>query len=144
LKEIYSNPWTYQGKIFTSEDINGYAGFVYLITHLPTGKKYIGRKYFFSHRKPKGAKRRVKQESNWMKYYGSNEELKLLVKQEGEQNFKREILSLHKSEGKTNFEETRQLFLNNVLTEKLENGESAYFNNQILSRYFKKDYFSLE
>lgn len=144
MKETYNNSWTYQGEIFTSEDINGYVGFVYLITHLPTGKKYIGRKYFFSHRKPKGAKRRVKQESNWMKYYGSNEELKLLVKQEGEPNFKREILSLHKSEGKTNFEETRQLFLNNVLTERLENGESAYFNNQILSRYFKKDYFDMQ
>lgn len=144
MKETYSNPWYYQGQIFTSEDIKDYVGFVYLITHIPTGKKYIGRKYIYSYRKPKGAKRRVKQFSNWQKYYGSCDELKTLVKNEGEQNFKREILSLHLTEGKTNFEETRQLFLNNVLTEKLENGESAYFNNQILSRYFKKDYFNLE
>lgn len=144
MKETYSNPWYYQGEIFTSEDIQDYVGFVYLITHLTSGKKYIGRKYFKQHRKPKGAKRRVTQESNWKKYYGSCDELKALVKEEGIQNFKREILSLHKTEGKTNFEETRQLFLNNVLTEKLENGESAYFNNQILSRYFKKDYFNMK
>jgi len=144
LKEIYNNPWTYQGEIFTSEDIKRYVGFVYMITHIPTGKKYLGRKYFKQHRKPKGAKRRVTQESNWKKYYGSCVELKALVKEEGEENFKREILSTHMTEGKTNFEETRLLFLHNVLTEKLENGESAYFNNQILSRYYKKDYFTME
>ena len=134
----------YQGEIFTSEDVGAYVGFVYLITHLPTGKKYLGRKYLKQHRKPKGAKRRVTQESNWKKYYGSCDELKALVKEEGEQNFKREILSLHMTEGKVNFEETRLLFLHNVLTEKLENGESAYFNSQILSRYYKKDYFTME
>jgi len=144
LKDDYSNPWIYQGEVFTEEDVKDYVGFVYLITHLPTGKKYLGRKYLKQHRKPKGAKRRVTQASNWKKYYGSNLELKALVKEEGEQNFKREILSLHKTEGKVNFEETRLLFLYNVLTEKLENGESAYFNNQILSRYYKKDYFFME
>ena len=144
MKDDYSNPWIYQGEVFTEEDVKDYVGFVYLITHLPTGKKYLGRKYLKQHRKPKGAKRRVTQPSNWKKYYGSNLELKALVKEEGEQNFKREIISLHNSVGKTNFEETRLLFLHNVLTEKLENGESAYFNNQILSRYYKKDYFFME
>ena len=144
MKDDYSNPWIYQGEVFTEEDVKNYVGFVYLITHLPTGKKYLGRKYLKQHRKPKGAKRRVTQPSNWKKYYGSNLELKALVKEKGEQNFKREIISLHNSEGKTNFEETRLLFLHNVLTEKLDNGESAYFNNQILSRYYKKDYFSMD
>ena len=38
--------WTYQGKEFTSEDINDYQGFVYLITNLENGKKYIGKKFF--------------------------------------------------------------------------------------------------
>lgn len=144
MKRDYKNPWVYQGKDFESDDIKEYKGFVYLITHIPTGKKYIGRKYFFQHRKKKGAKRKTTEESNWKFYYGSCDELKVLIKLEGEENFKREILSLHLTEGRTNFEETRQLFLNNVLTEKLENGESAYFNNQILSRYFKKDYFDKE
>jgi hypothetical protein len=144
LKNEYINPWTYQGEIFDDEDIKDYVGFVYLITHIPTGKKYIGRKYLKQHRKPKGSKRRVSQPSNWKHYWSSCDELKALVKLEGVNNFKREILSLHKSEGKTNFEETRQLFVNNVLTERLENGESAYFNNQILSRYYKKDYFKME
>ena len=42
----YENPWTFNNKPFTSEDIKSYVGFVYLITELDTDKKYIGRKYF--------------------------------------------------------------------------------------------------
>ena len=43
--------------------------------------------------------------------------------------------------GKTNFEETKQLFLNGVLTESLDTGGPAYYNGNILSRYFRKDYY---
>ena len=67
-------------------------------------------------------------------------ELKEEIEKIGKDKFKREILSLHKTKGRTNFEETRQLFLNNVLTESL-NGEPAYYNSNILSRYFRKDYY---
>ena len=56
------------------------------------------------------------------------------------ENFKREIISLHKTLGKVNYEETRQLFLNNVLTEALDDGTPAYYNSNILGRYMKKDY----
>ena len=42
---------------------------------------------------------------------------KLDVSEFGKSNFSREILSLHTTLGKTNYEETRQLFVNNVLTE---------------------------
>jgi hypothetical protein len=50
-------------------------------------------------------------------------------------------LSLHKTPGKTNFEETRQLFIHGVLTESLDTGGPAYYNSNILSRYFRKDYY---
>lgn len=142
MEQEYENPWIYQGVPFTSNHIEDYFGFVYLITNLKNGKKYIGRKNLYFYRKPKGKKRKVKQESDWQKYYGSSEELKEDVKLLGKENFKREIVSLHKTQGKLNFEETRQLFLNNVLTEALENGEPAYYNSNILSRYFRKDYFN--
>ena len=137
----YENPWTYQGTTFTSDDINGQFGFVYRITNLQTGKQYIGRKYFWSKRKPRGGKRRVTSESDWKKYYGSSEELKGDRKLYGNNIFKREILSLHETLGKVNFEETKQLFLNNVLTESLTDGTPAYYNSNILGRYYKKDYF---
>ena len=136
----YENPWTYQGTTFTSDDINDFFGYVYCITNLQSGKKYIGRKYFTQRRKPRGGKRRVTSESDWKKYYGSSPELKADVKDFGKLNFKREIISLHKTLGKVNYEETRQLFLNNVLTESLDNGEPAYYNSNILGRYMKKDY----
>ncbi len=141
MEEEYENPWIYQGVPFMSNHIEDYFGFVYLITNTINSKKYIGRKNFYFHRKPKGKKRKVKQDSDWKKYYGSSEELKEEIKLQGKENFKREILSLHKTQGKLNFEETRQLFLNNVLTEKLESGEPLFYNSQILNRYYKKDYF---
>jgi hypothetical protein len=137
----YENPWHYNGVPFTSEDICDYYGFVYLIENTINGKKYIGRKYLWQFRTPRGKKRKVKSESNWKEYYGSCPELKEDIDKIGRQNFSRTILSLHKTKGKTNFEETRRLFINNVLTESLDNGEPAYYNSNILSRYFRKDYY---
>ena len=58
----------------------------------------------------------------------------------GKLNFKREILSLHETLGKVNYEETKQLFINNVLTESLDDGTPMYYNSNILGRYMKKDY----
>ena len=136
----YENPWSYQGTTFTSDDINDFFGFVYRITNLQDGRKYIGRKYFTQRRKPRGGKRRVTSESDWKKYYGSSPELKSDVKRLGKENFRREIISLHETLGKVNYEETKQLFLNNVLTESLDNGVPAYYNSNILGRYMKKDY----
>jgi hypothetical protein len=138
----YENPWIYNGKVFDTEQIKDNYGFVYLIECIETPRKYLGRKYFWSFRKPKGGKRKVKQESDWKNYYGSCPELKEEIKRLGKDKFKRTILSLHKTLGKTNYEETRQLFLNNVLTESLEDGTPVYFNSNILSRYFRKDYFN--
>jgi|TARA_B000000557_G_scaffold263032_1_gene265005 hypothetical protein len=142
-ERVYENPWLYEGKPFTSDDIGDQFGFVYCITNLQTGKKYIGRKYFTSRRKPRSgkSKRRVTSESDWKKYYGSSDELKSDVKRLGREIFKREILSLHSTKGKVNFEETKQLFVNNVLSEALSDGTPAYYNSNILGRYYRKDYF---
>ena len=137
----YENPWSYNNKPFSSADIGEYFGFVYLITNNSNGRRYIGRKYFFSFRTPKGKKRKVKSESDWKKYYGSCPELKEDIDKFGRENFSRTILSLHKTKGKTNFEETRQLFNNNVLTEALDSETPAYYNSNILNRYFRKDYY---
>ena len=137
----YENPWLYNEVPFTSDDIGDHFGFVYLIANKSNNRKYIGRKYFFSFRTPKGKKRKVKSESDWKNYYGSCPELKEDIIKFGRQNFSRTILSLHKTAGKTNYEETRQLFTNNVLTESLDDGTPRYYNSNILSRYFRKDYY---
>ena len=57
--------------------------------------------------------------------------------------FRREILSLHSTKGKVNFEETRQLFLNEVLSQKLTDETPLYYNSNILGRYYRKDYFNV-
>ena len=136
----YENPWMYEGNPFTSDDIGDYYGFVYRITNTRNGRQYIGRKYFIQKRKPKGGKRKVTTESDWKKYYGSSKELKRDIKDIGRDNFTREIISLHETLGKVNYEETKQLFLNNVLMEALDDETPAYYNSNILGRYMRKDY----
>ena len=140
----YTNPWIYKGDIFNSDDINDNYGFVYRITNTTTGKSYIGRKYFVQKRKPKGGKRRVTSESNWKQYYGSSDELKRDIRRDGKDSFRREILSLHTTLGQVNDEETKQLFLHNVLTEALDDGTPKYYNSNILGRYMRKDYGNFE
>ena len=137
----YENPWIYENEIFDGDLIKDYYGFVYLITGQTTGRRYIGRKYFWQKRKPRtGSKRRVTSESDWKKYYGSCPELKDDIKKYGKLDYKRQILSLHETKGFVNFEETKQLFLNNVLSEALDDGKPLYYNSNILGRYMRKDY----
>ena len=136
----YENPWYYKGTAFTSDDIVDFFGFVYCITNIQSSKQYIGRKYFWQKRKPRGGKRRVTSESDWKRYYGSSDQLNSDRKLLGNFAFKREILSLHTRLGDVNYEETKQLFLHNVLSESLDNGEPAYYNSNILGRYMRKDY----
>ena len=137
----YENPWTYQGTAFTSDDIDDLFGFVYRITNLQNGRQYIGRKYFWQKRKPRGGGRRRTSESDWKTYYGSSKELTADRKLLGNKSFKREILSVHRTPGKVNYEETRQLFRYDVLTESLDDGTPMYYNSNVLGRYMRKDYF---
>ncbi len=139
---VYENPWLYEGKPFTTNDIGDLFGFVYRITNLQTGKQYIGRKYFWQKRKPRTGGRRVTSESDWKKYYGSSKELNEERKSVGNNTFLREIISIHKTLGQVNYEETRQLFLNNVLTEASDDGTPRYYNSNILGRYMRKNYFN--
>jgi len=112
--------WTYQGQPFTSDMIGDYVGFVYQITNLQNDKKYIGKKWFWSTKKlpplkGKKRKRTVKKESDWQKYFGSSEEVKLLVEQHGHDNFKREILRLCSTKGECTYYEAKYQFDLDVL-----------------------------
>ena len=112
--------WTYKGQLFESEQIGDYVGFVYLITDLSNNKKYVGKKNFWSTRKlpplkGKTRKRIVKKESDWKDYFGSSEQVKLLVESEGRNNFKREILHLCNSKGAMSYLEAKEQFDREVL-----------------------------
>ena len=55
--------WEYQNKEFTENDIGDNYGFVYVITNLISGKKYIGKKFFYSSKTKtlKGKRKRYKE-----------------------------------------------------------------------------------
>lgn len=112
--------WFYKGKEFTSEDIGDYVGFVYIITDTSNQMKYIGKKTLVSKRKLpplKGQKRKRTKivESDWQDYYGSSEEVKMLVEEHGRDRFHREILYLCKTKGEMSYLEMREQIVNDVL-----------------------------
>ena len=112
--------WFYKGEVFTSEMIEDYVGFVYLITDKSNNKKYVGKKLLTSKRKlaplkGKTRKRTVVKETDWQKYYGSSEKVKLMVEEKGVDNFHREILYLCMSKGQLGYVEAKYQFENDVL-----------------------------
>ena len=111
--------WTYQQQPL-EEIPEGYIGFVYLITNLNTGQKYIGKKLaqFKKTRPPlkgKKLKRRTTVESDWRDYWGSSERLQADVNTLGPENFTREILYLCKSKAEMSYLEAREQFERRVL-----------------------------
>lgn len=115
-------------------------GFVYLITNLETGKKYIGKKNFISTRKlpplkGKTNKRKKVAESDWKEYYSSSEEVKLLVESKGSQNFKREILKLCETKGTMSYWEAKLQFEYDVLLS--EDYYNEFIGCKIHSKHLK-------
>ena len=111
--------WYYNEEAF-EETPEEYQGFVYMITELDTGKKYIGKKFFWKPKilpKTKTRKRRIKTrvESDWRKYYGSSTEVKSLVEKKGVDNYKRDILYLCRTKGECSYYEAKLQFQYDVL-----------------------------
>jgi hypothetical protein len=116
----YDNPWTYNGKIFESEDINNYYGFIYRITNTVNGHDYVGRKYLTTIKKRpplkgKKNKRRETIETDWKEYWGSSPRLLADIEQLGKDKFTREIIHLCGSRGETNYMEAYYQFTEGVL-----------------------------
>lgn len=119
--------WKYRNKKFTSDDIGDHVAFVYRITNLTNGRMYIGKKkFFFTRTKPplkgKTRKRKIKKESDWKTYWGSNQELIDDVKALGEDKFKRTILRLCNNLTEANYYEAKEQFAKDaLLSEKFYN-----------------------
>lgn len=120
--------WIYQGTTIETlpEDC---VGFVYLITNNVSGRKYIGKKLAkFSKTRyqiiklKNGTKKRKKikskVDSDWLTYYGSNDELNKDVAALGADNFTREILFICKSKAECSYIEAREQFTHRVLESK--------------------------
>jgi len=130
--------WTYQDQI-VNELPDDCAGFVYLITNLTNGRKYIGKKLAkfakttyktvtLKNGTKKKKKIRSKIESDWQEYYGSSLELTADIAKIGKENFKREILYYCKSKSECSYIEAREQFDRKVLE------STDYYNGQISVR----------
>jgi len=131
--------WFIEDKIFDPEEhsYQNYAGFVYVITDLSNQKKYIGKKLFWKIEKKrplkgKVNKRHIKKDSDWQDYFGSNEEVKLLVEQSGRERFKREIIRLCKTKGEMTYFEMKEQIDRKVLF------DDKYYNEFIGGKIHSK------
>ena len=130
-------------------------GFVYKITHIPSGKFYIGKKSLESvrnvkigvrelkklkeERKAAGIggraplKKKVRKSSDWEKYYSSNEWITEQVKEGKQEEFKREIIQFCNSKKSLSYYEVYWMFKYDVLSD--ENS----LNGNILGKFYSKD-----
>lgn len=113
------NQWLLEGKVYEPENLDPKEiyGFVYEIENLETGKKYIGKKFFWAMktRQVKKKKKRYKAESDWKDYYGSSEELKNDVEKYGLDSFKRTILHICKTKAECSYLELKEQIIRNAL-----------------------------
>ncbi len=114
-------------------------GFVYLITNLVSGRKYIGKKLAkfskttvrtvkLKNGTKKKKKIRSKIDSDWQLYYGSNDELKKDIQTLGADKFTRQILYYCKSKAECSYIEAREQFRHQVLE------SDDYYNGHIQVR----------
>ena len=146
--------WVYNSKPITN--LNDFPkdtfGFIYIVKNTNTNKSYIGKKVLYHNKKVKLGKKEVAEltgvgrkpttkivtkESDWETYYGSNKEVMQLIKDGKQDLFTRTIIKLASNKKLLTYYETQALFTYKVL----EHPESFY-NDNILGKFFTKDFIS--
>jgi hypothetical protein len=139
--------WLYKNKEINeiSDLPNNAFGFVYQTTHLPTNKKYIGKKSLMYNLKKKLGKKekalwegkgrppiykRVLKESDWKTYYGSHS----FIKEANKEDLTREILEIAYHKKELTYLECKYQFTLGVLESR------SYINDNILGKFFDKDF----
>ena len=144
--------WLYKEKVI--EKIEDFPqdtfGFIYIVTHKPSGKSYIGKKSLFHNIKKKLTKKElaeqtgpgrksttkvVVKESDWKTYYGSAKPILELIKDGKQQEFTREILQLVPNKKLLTYYECKYLFINEVLEH-----PDKWMNDNVLGKFFTKDF----
>lgn len=153
--------WTYESQPIeniSDMPVNTY-GFIYEVEHIPSGRRYLGKKVLYfernkrlgiralaalkEERKLKGIggrtplKQKVVTESDWKTYYGSQKEILQLVKEGKTTDFSRKILKYVRDKKQLTYFECKYLFINEVLET-----SNKYINDNILGKFYRKDFFN--
>ena len=153
--------WTYESQPIeniSDMPLNTY-GFIYEVEHIPSGRRYLGKKVLYfernkrlgiralaalkEERKLKGIggrtplKQKVVTESDWKTYYGSQKEILQLVKEGKTTDFSRKILKYVRDKKQLTYFECKYLFINEVLET-----SNKYINDNILGKFYRKDFFN--
>ncbi len=124
--------WLYNNEPLTAPPEKA-IGFVYLITNTQNNKKYIGKKVFYFQKTTQKnlKKKKVKVESDWRTYTGSNDDLNADIKTDNPE-LKQEILEICYSKSSLSYIEAYHQFINNALI------DSSYYNNWISVRVTRR------
>jgi hypothetical protein len=125
-------------------------GFIYIVTHKPTSKAYVGKKVLYHNVKKKLTKkelaeqsgpgrksstRTIQKESDWKTYHGSAKAILEMIKDGKEDEFEREILIVVPNKKLLTYYESKVLFTLGVLET-----PDYYFNDNILGKFYAKDF----
>ena len=145
--------WIHKNQVVLSvNDMpEGTYGFIYMVSHIPTGKKYLGKKVLYFERTKKLGKKELAEqpitrgrtsttkqiikESDWKTYYGSAKPILELIKLGKQKDFDRKILCLAPNKKLLTYYECKYLFQLGVL----EN-PNDWINDNIQGRFFRKDF----
>lgn len=133
--------WTYNNELVETLP-DDCVGFVYIITNIISGRKYIGKKLAkfskttyktvkLKNGKKKRKKIKSKIDSDWEEYWGSSLELQADIGTLGKDKFTREILHYCKSKSETSYLELREQILRKVLE------SDEYYNGHVQARIHK-------
>jgi hypothetical protein len=127
--------WTYQGDTLVSIDAvpKNAIGFIYLITQVSTGKKYIGRKLLTkaATKTINGKKKKLRVESDWKDYWSSSPKIKQWIDENGYDDFRREVLLFVSSKGMLAYGEELALYMMGALE------SDAWLNDNIRSKIYR-------
>jgi hypothetical protein len=146
--------WLYKNKPMEalSSFPEGTFGFIYMVTHIPSGLSYLGKKSLHHNVKKKLTKKQlaeqtgrgrkpttevVQKESDWKTYYGSAKPILELIKEGKQEEFTREILQLVPNKKLLTYYECKYLFVKGVLEE-----PEKWYNDNILGKFYRKDFIS--
>jgi hypothetical protein len=148
--------WFYNGKWIDSiEDFpENTFGFIYITTHEPSGKSYLGKKSLYHNVKKKLTKKElaeqpvtrgrksttqtIQKESDWKTYYGSEEFIKQKIKEGKQEEFTREIIHLVPNKKLLTYFECKYQFQLGVLE------SDKWLNTNILGKFYSKDFVTQE